>query len=107
MDFLKKLAIALTSLLMVAGVVYIIVLSMNSYPGNPPQVAAVPPAPSPPQAEVPADTTVPSQEAVPPVSKAPSEPLQNTPSSGDTINWRHSPLTPGTIAPPELEAPGR
>ncbi len=107
MDFLKKLAIALTSLLMVAGVVYIIVLSMNSYPGNPPQVAAVPPAPSPPQTEVPADTTASSQEAVPPVSKAPSEPLQNTPSSGDTINWRHGPLTPGTIAPPELEAPGR
>ncbi len=108
MEFLKKVLVALVSLGMVGAVVYIIILSMNSYPvpatgtdsQNPP--AVVPQTPPVPKSPAP-------QAEAPPVAEAPAQPPTPTPPPvrSDSINWRRAPEPPEKLGNPLEEHPGR
>ncbi len=107
MEWLKKVVIAAISTLMVGGVVYIIVLSMNSYPTSSPG-GMVPPQSSPGQS-VPFDSTAithrepPAQPENPIVTKpAPATP-QSSPQ--DSIIWKHSPSEPTEKLPEPILPP--
>ncbi len=109
MEFLKKLGIAVVSLLMVGGVVYIIILSMNSYPAVQTEMGNGALSPSPPVSISPKDTTksTPSPQSLPVPKETMPAPSAESSVPGDTINWRRAPETPEQLSEPKSQIPGR
>ncbi len=107
MELLKKVFVALVSISMVGAVVYIIVISMNSYPvpatgsmtEKPPAVVPQPPGIS---------ENIPPEQS-PPAARTPSQPPGAVQPGlpGDSINWRRAPEPPENLPNPQVEHPGR